>query len=100
MVNTGSPKWAEKPFRLAAYSMFVVSFAILAFTTYKRYVQDKALGERMKLAHRISLGTTPTLIILIGFMMAKSISKSDITAAMQMPIGKISAGLSELKSVT
>ena len=100
MVNTGSPKWAEKPFRLAAYSMFVVSFAILAFTTYKRYVQDKALDDRMKLAHKVSLGTTPALIILIGFMMVKSISKSDITASMQKPISKISSGLSELKRVT
>ena len=100
MVNTGSPKWAEKKFRLAVYFMFVVSFAILAFTTYNRYVKDKALDERMKLAHKVSLGTTPALIILLGVMMTKSISKSDITAAMQKPIGKISAGLSELKSVT
>lgn len=100
MVATGSPKWAEKKFRLAAYTMFVISFTILAFTTYRRYVQDKALDERMKLAHKVSLGTTPALIILLGFMMTKSISKSDITSAMQNPIGKINAGLSELKRVT
>ena len=76
-----------------------MSFGTLAFTTYKRYVKDKPLDDRLSLAHKVSLGTTPALIILLGVMMMKSVSKSDITNALRPSIGKIEKGVSELKTV-
>ena len=100
MVNTGSPRWAEKQFRMVAYGMFLMSFSILAFTTHKRYVKDKPLDQRMELAHKVSLGTTPALIILLGLMMMKSVSKENIRAAIQPSIKKIEGGLASLKNVS
>lgn len=99
MVNTGSPKWAEKKFRMLAYFLFLVSFGILAFTTHKRYVNDKPLDQKMELAHKVSLGTTPALIVLLGLMMMKAVSKENITVAMQPSISKIKKGVAELNSV-
>ena len=96
MVNTGSPKWAEKKFRMLAYFSFLISFGILAFTTHKRYIKDKPLDQRMELAHKVSLGTTPALIILLGLMMMKSVSKENITAAIQPAVSKIKKGVDEL----
>lgn len=100
MVNTGSPRWAEKQFRMVAYGMFLMSFSILAFTTHKRYVKDKPLDQRMELAHRVSLGTTPALIVLLGLMMMKAVSKESITAAIRPSVNKLKKVVAELNSVS
>ena len=99
MVDTGSPKWAEKNFRLAAYTTFIISMTIFLYTSYKKYVKDSTLDRRHDLAHKISLGTTPALIALLGFMMTKSASKANVKTAMQPHISKIQTGLSGLSSI-
>jgi hypothetical protein len=99
MVSTGSPKWAEKRFRMAAYAVFVMSLVLMLATSYMKYVQDKPLEARLEKAHKVSLGVTPTFMILVGFMMYKSASKLDVQLAMKPSVNKIQSGLAGLSSV-
>lgn len=100
MVSTGSPVWAEKKYRIAAYVMFLVSFSVLMFTSYKSYVKDEALDDRMNLAKKVSMGATPALIVLLGVMMFNSVSKDSIMNSMKPHLNTISKGVAGLRSVS
>jgi hypothetical protein len=100
MVNTGSPVWAEKKYRILVYVMFLVSASMLTFFTYRKHIQDKALDDKLDKAYKASMVATPAFVGLLGVMMFNSVSKDDITASMQPHIKKISNGMSGLRSVT
>ena len=100
MVSTGSPVWAEKKYRIMVYVLFLISMSILAFTSYMSYVQDKALDDRLNMAHKISIVSTPTLIGLLGFMMFSAVSKDSIMSSMKPHLNQINKGVSGLRSVT